>query len=103
MKERRIYISGAMTGMPGLNHAAFNAEAARLRAQGYFVINPAELDLDEGGTWEDYMRVDLIGMLDTWNTLVMLRGWEKSRGDTLEHDVAEALGFEIALADGEAA
>lgn len=101
-KDKRIYLSGPMTGLPSLNHPAFNAEAERLRALGYFVINPAEVDLDEGATWEDYLRTDLIAMLDTCNAIVMLPGWEKSRGATLEHHVACALGFEVSYADGEA-
>lgn len=36
----RIYISGPMTGRPGLNRPAFDAGAERLREQGHFVINP---------------------------------------------------------------
>ena len=39
----RIYISGPMTGKPDFNHPAFNAAAIRLREEGHFVINPAEL------------------------------------------------------------
>jgi hypothetical protein len=40
---KKIYLSGPMTGLPDLNFPAFHAEAARLRALGYDVINPAEL------------------------------------------------------------
>ena len=39
----RIYLSGCMTGCPDHNRPAFDAAAKRLRAQGHFVINPAEL------------------------------------------------------------
>lgn len=39
----RVYISGKMTGCPDLNRPAFDAAAKRLREQGHFVINPAEL------------------------------------------------------------
>ena len=39
----RIYISGPMTGHADHNFPAFDAAAERLRAEGHFVINPAEL------------------------------------------------------------
>lgn len=39
----RIYCSGPMTGIPDHNIPAFNAAAERLRKEGHFVINPAEL------------------------------------------------------------
>jgi hypothetical protein len=100
-KELRWYISGPVSGIPGGNAAAFAAEAERLRALGYFVFNPMEIDLDEGATWEQYMRADLIAMLDTCNALMLLPGWRKSRGASLEHRIARALGFEISLAAGE--
>lgn len=44
----RIYCSGAMTGLPDHNIPAFNAAAKRLREQGHFVINPAELSAPFG-------------------------------------------------------
>lgn len=39
----RIFISGPMTGLPDHNFPAFEAAAKRLRDDGHFVINPAEL------------------------------------------------------------
>ena len=48
----RIYCSGAMTGVPDHNRPAFDKAAKRLREQGHFVINPAELS-EQFGKWED--------------------------------------------------
>ena len=45
--SHKIYIAGPMTGLPELNFPAFHAEAARLRAFGYEVINPAEINPDK--------------------------------------------------------
>ena len=47
MKPLKIYCAGPMTGLPELNFPAFHAEAARLRAFGYEVINPAEINPDK--------------------------------------------------------
>jgi len=44
----RIYLSGAMRHLPGLNHAAFDKAAARLRAAGHTVFSPAENDREKG-------------------------------------------------------
>ena len=42
---KRIYLSGPMSGLPELNFPAFHAEAARLRALGFEVVNPADFPL----------------------------------------------------------
>jgi len=101
-KEKRWYVSGPMSGLPNLNHPAFNAEAERLRAAGHFVINPAELDLDEGATWEDYMRANLVQLASACNAIRMLKGWVNSRGARLEWQVACALGFTVEYVEDEA-
>lgn len=56
---KRIYIAGPMTGLRELNFPAFNAEAARLRAAGWEVLNPAEINPDHTMAWADCMRRDL--------------------------------------------
>ncbi|MBT9158943.1 MAG: hypothetical protein DDT26_00192 [Dehalococcoidia bacterium] len=45
----RIYISGPMTGLHDLNFPAFRDAAAKLRAIGYEVVNPAELNPEHLG------------------------------------------------------
>lgn len=91
----RIYVSGPMTGLPKNNVPAFNRAARFLRAQGFTVINPAELDAGEPcGTWEDCLRRD-IKWLVTCDAVVNLPGWEKSRGATLENHIAEKLSFNV--------
>jgi hypothetical protein len=57
MKKQRIYLSGPMTGIPENNFPAFHMWAERLRADGYDVVNPAEIQ--EAGTWELCLRADL--------------------------------------------
>jgi hypothetical protein len=90
----KLYISGPMTGLPDYNKPAFNAEAARLRAMGFEVVNPAEVELAWGATWLDYMRVDLNLLMDC-DGVVLLPGWSKSRGAAVEHGLARSLELQI--------
>lgn len=89
---KRIYLSGAMSGLPDMNYPAFNAEAARLRALGFHVENPAENP--EQSCWEDYMKVAIRQML-TCDTIAVLHDWGKSRGAWLEVSIAERVGMEF--------
>ena len=90
----RVYISGAMSGLPLLNHPAFNAEAARLRALGFDVVNPAELCPDPGSSWAVCLRADIAALV-TCDGLALLPGGEQSRGVALERHIAEALGMPV--------
>jgi hypothetical protein len=94
---KRIYIAGPMTGLPEFNFPAFNAEADRLRALGHDVSNPADHGVIDGYEWRDYMRLD-IAQLIACERIHLLPGWEKSRGATLEHHIASALGMEVTFA-----
>ncbi|BCA28331.1 DUF4406 domain-containing protein [Metapseudomonas otitidis] len=94
---RRIYLAGPMTGLPQLNFPAFHAEAARLRALGYDVVNPAELNPNPNTSWQTCMRVD-IRELVTCDAVAMLPGWTSSHGATLEHACAVQCGMEVVLA-----
>ena len=91
---KRIYIAGPMTGLPEFNYPAFNAETARIRALGYHVENPAENPAQASGAWEDYMKMALRQML-TCDSVVMLKGWGKSKGALIEYNLAKSLGLEI--------
>jgi len=91
---KRIYISGPMTGMPEHNFPAFNAEAARLRALGYDVVNPVDINPDPGVTWHQCLRNDLQALL-TCDTLALLDGWMISQGAHLELHVAHRVGMRI--------
>lgn len=95
--DEAIYLSGPMSGLPGLNYEVFNAEAARLRALGYTVENPAENPDPACRSWEGYMRLALAQMLKC-GTLALLPGWAKSKGATIEHRLASDLGMHIVFA-----
>ena len=94
---KRIYLSGPMTGLPELNFPAFNAEADRLRALGFEVVNPADLNPEPGTGWHECMRNDLKALLDC-DALALLDGWQRSAGAHLEMHVAHRVGMEIVIA-----
>lgn len=90
----RIYIAGPMTGLPDFNYPAFHAEAARLRALGFHVENPAENPAPPCGSWSGYMRL-AVAQLVTCEAICLLPGWGASRGATIEHGLAVHLGLTV--------
>lgn len=90
----RIYVAGPMTGHPHLNFPAFHAEAARLRALGYEVVNPAEINTDPTADWLACMRNDIKHLVDC-DAIAMLEGWQSSRGARLEYTIALILGHAL--------
>ena len=94
---KRIYLSGPMTGVPELNVPSFHAEAFRLKALGYEVVNPVDINPDPYARWQDCLRRDLVALLGC-DTLALLDGWQKSVGAHLEMHVAHRVGMEIVIA-----
>ena len=92
--KMRAYISGPMTGVKDLNFPAFAVAAELLRSQGHVVVNPAELNPDPSTPWAECMRADIKALCDCTD-IVMLEGWEKSKGAHLELQIAHRLGLEI--------
>lgn len=113
-KDMVIYVGGPMTGIPQFNFPAFDAAAAELRAMGYTVQSPAEMD-DENTramamaspdgapgsgsanneTWGDFLARDVKLIADEVDAIALLPGWEKSRGARLETFVGFLCGKPI--------
>ena len=89
---KRLYLAGPMTGLPEFNYPAFNAEAARLRALGYEVENPAENPLPADAPWNECLRVAVRQML-TCDVVATLPNWQDSPGAQLEVYIADRLGI----------
>ncbi len=112
-----LYIAGPMRGKPGLNWAAFDDAAERLRKAGFNVINPAHEDRLRGINSEDYEKgqtvptrllheivhddLEIIQALrpEYGDGLALLSGWKNSTGATAERGVADWLGLRILLVD----
>lgn len=90
-----------MSNIPLFNKPVFDEAARTLRGLGHQVLNPHEISPADGRSWEEALRVDLIAVLTHKPTIALLPGWTNSRGATLEHHVAQQLGFAImTYADG---
>lgn len=100
----RIYISGPITSYAtdpaqkaaeeATNLELFRWAASLLQASGRDVWNPADLIADAGTPWEQYMRACLPGLM-LCSEVVLLPGWEHSRGARLERHVALELGLQV--------
>jgi hypothetical protein len=93
----KIYLAGPMTGIEELNFPLFNAETARLRALGWEVTNPVEVNPDPTAQWIDCM-LDDIPVLMACDMIALLPGWENSKGARLEHCIALNHGMSVMMA-----
>ena len=101
---KTIYISGPMTNITDGNMHAFDEAEKQLKQLGYEVINPhktsEELNIrfSEMGkvpTYEDYLREDIIQMLENCDAVLVLPGWRLSKGSKLEIANALACGIDV--------
>ena len=95
MIQRKIYISGGISGHPLEERRAVFARAEdALRGRGYAPVNPFNNGVSLDAPYGDHMRADLRMLLDC-DGIYLLRGWESSRGACLEHAVAVSCGLEL--------
>lgn len=91
----RLYLAGPMQGYPDHNYPAFFAEAARLRALGYLVENPAEINHDFATVGRAVcMRRDLRALMRC-DMVALLPGAFMSAGAQCETAVAEQCGIPV--------
>lgn len=85
-----LYLSGPMTAHEDLNYPAFNEAARQLRLFGFPVLNPADFGEVDDLTYEQILARDC-HLLSHADVLVLLDGWDKSNGVTVELDFAMGL------------
>ena len=106
----RLYLCGPMRGYPEWNRAEFTRVAWDWRAQGNHVISPHEQTENFGETWQthtgeekDHLRK--VGLMDVAivfavDGLILLKGWQHSRGATMEVALAKFLKLPLFNEDG---
>lgn len=94
----KVYIAGPMSGFEDFNYPAFIAAEAELVSRGLDVLNPAKSEehntTGKPQAWLWYMRHALRMVADA-DAVCLLPGWQKSKGASLECDIAEGLGLDI--------
>ena len=96
----RIYLSGKITGLDkDVYSRQFERAESFYKTGGFDVINPVTigeiiLKNNPKAKWEDFMAEDLKA-LRTCTHIVLLEGWEESKGAKMEKAEAERMGLEI--------
>ena len=113
--DKPIYLAGPMSCIPQFNFPMFDAVASLMRAKGWDIQSPAELDEDDvrnaalaskdgapmgrvGGrdvTWGDFLARDVKLLADECGGVLLLPGWEGSKGARLEAFVAILTGLPL--------
>ena len=107
----RWYIAGSMRGLKLFNFPAFDAARDRLKAEGYEVVSPADIDrahgfdpseLPDDYDWSDDSNVDMdhiiprdLNAILECDGIFMLDGWMNSVGAFAEWAVALWAGKKI--------
>lgn len=86
-----IYIAGPITGREDYIERFCEAQL-HLERQGFVVLNPADLPQDMSP--EKYMPICL-AMLEQADAVYMLKGWETSKGASVEYLLAQYQGKQI--------
>jgi len=106
----KLYLAGPMRTKPAYNAAAFGVEAMRLRAAGYRVRTPIEIDREVDPTFchychvataEQVARFQAASMteLATCDGVALLDGWETSAGTAEEIALARSLRLDVRTVD----
>lgn len=92
----RAYISGPISNIPEYDSmVAFNEIENKLVAAGCEVVNP-RITSRWGLSWETYMQIaQAILHSGEIDVVVLLKGWEQSRGACIERVWAKAKGIQI--------
>ena len=90
----KIYLAGPMSQIKDYNYPAFAKAAKKLRAQGHWVLNPAELN-PPVKDYRQCLAVDLAWICAHADAIALMPGWENSKGSAVEFNLARAIGLKF--------
>lgn len=101
-----LYVIGPVTGKPNENREEFERVRGELLDNATLGAVSIPHDyIEPDSTWKHAMHMSITVMMQLWSFelgpvihqpfgIAMLDGWEGSKGATIEHDLACALGIE---------
>lgn len=90
-----IYISGPISGHPRTQTSHVFGEAERLIAEaGHTPVSPLDNGLPPHSTYEQHLAADF-AMLLGCDAILLLYGWQGSRGCRMEYSIASNMGKTI--------
>lgn len=105
----KIYIAGPMTGIERYNFPAFDAKRDELKARGHAPTSPADLSravgFDENASIEvdrDFLRAAIVRDVHAilcCDAIMLLDGWEQSKGALGELAIARWFGLRVFYQD----
>lgn len=96
------YLSGPMAGYPEFNFPMFQKAMEQLTASGINILSPHQIKHAKADQpWEEFLRVDLIEMLQECAGIILLPGWPQSKGARMELDAALKLSWPVYYYDPE--
>lgn len=85
----KVYIAGKVTGLEKAEiFKKFYESGKQLKEQGYTVMSPAVLALNEGFDHSDYMHI-CYAMIDVCDAVYMQKDWQQSKGARMELQYAK--------------
>lgn len=94
--KQTIYISAPITGLDSqIVKAAFDKATTLLQEQGFSTINPLNLLKSPTATYGEYMGVDIQHIIDHADGVYFCRGWQNSKGCTLEYYAARTYNKDL--------
>lgn len=98
MQTPIIYIAGPISGQPDLNREAFAEADEILKRKGFITRNPHQFCADIHATEPNdpsYYRRGIRVLADECTDLLLLPGWEQSKGAYIEFNVARICQLRI--------
>lgn len=93
IKGKRVYLSGPITNTKNYKGLFMFAEELAALDDAEQIYNPAA-QIPASSSWEQAMA-QCLSEITNYDTIVMLPGWNVSRGARLERDVALACGMRV--------
>lgn len=93
IKDKRVYLSGPITNTKNYKGLFMFAEELAALGDAEQIYNPAA-QISASSSWERAMH-RCLSEITNYDTIVMLPGWNVSRGARLESDVALACGIHV--------